>query len=135
MTLTYVDSDVLMWAARGTEDLAMRAMAILDDPDRSFASSVFSKLETLPKPTYHKVDHEAEFYAAFFTSCELWADVSAELCEAALAEGIRYGLSAIDSLHIISAARVGAAELVTGEKPTKSIHRTKLVRVVSLRSE
>ncbi len=47
MTRTFVDTGVLITAWRGKEPEASRALRILDDPDRSFASSVFVKLEAL----------------------------------------------------------------------------------------
>jgi hypothetical protein len=49
MKRTFIDTGVLIAAARGQNDFAARAMAILDDPNREFASSIFVKLEVLPK--------------------------------------------------------------------------------------
>jgi predicted nucleic acid-binding protein len=50
MALTFIDSGVLIAAFRGRDELSERAMAVLDDPDRSFASSEFVRLEVLPRP-------------------------------------------------------------------------------------
>ena len=50
---TYVDSGVLIAAFRGQGDPTARAMQILDDPTREFVSSIYVKLETLPKAIYH----------------------------------------------------------------------------------
>jgi hypothetical protein len=36
MTITFVDAGVLIAAARGRGEVSAQAMAILDDPDRSF---------------------------------------------------------------------------------------------------
>lgn len=52
MTRTYIDSSVLIAAARATDALAVSALAYLDDPQRSFVSSEFVRLEVLPKPVY-----------------------------------------------------------------------------------
>ena len=60
--LVLVDTGVLIAAARGSNEAAQRAMQILDDPDSSFASSVFVQLEVLPKPVYHKKRDEVAFY-------------------------------------------------------------------------
>ncbi len=49
MTLTYVDAGVLIVAARGTDTLAAKALEILDDPRREFASSDLLRLEVLPQ--------------------------------------------------------------------------------------
>jgi len=48
-------------------------------------------------------------------------------------EACRSGLSALDALHVVAAAHVGAAELVTAEAPEKPIHRTALVPVRTIR--
>lgn len=37
-----------------------------------------------------------------------------------------------NALHVVAAAHCGAEELATTEKPTKPIHRTRLVKVVSI---
>jgi hypothetical protein len=44
---------VLIAAARGTTEVSARAMAIFDDPARSFASSEFIRLEVLPKSLFN----------------------------------------------------------------------------------
>ena len=48
MKLTFVDAGVLIAAVRGTEEIAKRALQVLDDPELNFASSVFVRLEVLP---------------------------------------------------------------------------------------
>ena len=54
MKATFVDSGVLIAAARGEGGLAVRALAVLDDPERQFATSNLVKLEVLPKAIYQK---------------------------------------------------------------------------------
>jgi hypothetical protein len=49
MTRTFIDSGVLVFAARSTDEYSERALAILDDRNREFASSLFIQLEVLPK--------------------------------------------------------------------------------------
>ncbi len=133
MTRTYIDSGVLIWAARGVGDLALRAMRILDDPERSFASSSFVKLETLPKSANFNRRREVELYESYFENCVEWAYMTESLAHAALDEARHHGLAAMDALHIVSAWIAEADEMVTSEKSTKPIHRTDRVRVVSLR--
>lgn len=133
MTRTYVDSGVLIWAARGVGDLALRAMRVLDDPERSFASSLFVKLETLPKSEHFRRRREVELYESYFDTCVEWALVTEALAHSALDEARHHGLSAMDALHVVSAWIAEADEMVTSEKSTKPIHRTDRVRVVSLR--
>jgi predicted nucleic acid-binding protein len=110
----------------------MNAMEILDDPDVEFASSIFVKLEVLPKPLYQNNNDEALFYETFFESVTVWAEVCPRLIQNAYEEAIKSGLSALDSLHIVSAASVGADEFITTEKRTSSIHRSKLVPIATI---
>jgi predicted nucleic acid-binding protein len=130
--LVFVDAGVLIAAARGTDEAAHRALQALDDPDAEFASSTYVQLEVLPKAVYHKKQREVEFYEAFFDSVSVWVQPGADVAEAALEEAARAGLSAMDALHVASAAAVTANELLTSEGPTKPIHRTKLVTVRSI---
>jgi hypothetical protein len=53
MIKTYLDSGVLIAAARGTDATSLRAIAILDDDQRQFCSSCFVRLEILAKAKYH----------------------------------------------------------------------------------
>ena len=87
MKLTFVDASVLIAAAVGTDAAARLAMQVLDDPDRTFASSVFVKLETVPKAAFNKQDKERSFYEAFFDEVSRWAQVDEELIQAAFDEG------------------------------------------------
>lgn len=132
MKRTYVDSGVLVWASRGSGEFAERALAILEDPDRVFVSSVFVELETLPKPVHYRRRTEVEFYEAFFSSCALSVRASKHLVDSALVEATRHGLAGMDALHVVCAASADATELITTEKPTKPLHRTRRVRVASL---
>jgi hypothetical protein len=77
--LTFVDSDVLIAAATGRGDLARRALSILDDPERTFASSPFVELEVLPKAEFGGRTDEAEFYKAYFADVIAWPTVSEDL--------------------------------------------------------
>lgn len=107
-------------------------MQVLDDPDRSFASSVFVKLETIPKATFSKQDRERDFYEAFFGEISKWARIDEELTQAAFDEACRVGLSAMDALHVAAARQTGADELITAEKPTKPLFRTALIDVTTI---
>jgi hypothetical protein len=72
VTVTFVDTGVLIAASRGEGDIARGAMAVLDDARRTFASSVFVKLEALPMPTFHRREAEIAFMNAFFDRVEHW---------------------------------------------------------------
>ena len=49
LKVTFVDSSVLITAARGDSRNSLDALAILDDPERTFASSTFVRLKALPR--------------------------------------------------------------------------------------
>jgi predicted nucleic acid-binding protein len=132
MTLTFVDAGVLIAAARGSSEQAERAMAILDDPAREFAASAFLRLEVLPQAVFNKRGTEVAFYEAFFAAVSRWATDLTQVADAALQEASTFGVEAMDALHIAAAASVGAAELVTTEKPVRSIHRARAVKVVTI---
>jgi predicted nucleic acid-binding protein len=132
MIITYVDAGVLITASRGIAPIAIRALAILDDPNREFASSIFLKLEVLPKAVYYKNKDEAEFYNTFFKAVTRWADPLDAIVGEAFKEACNAGLAAMDALHIASAVAVGAEEIITTERVEKPIHRTGLIKIVSV---
>ena len=49
MIRTYLDTGVLIAAWRGTEEVANKAMAVLDDMKREFIFSEVLRLEIMPK--------------------------------------------------------------------------------------
>jgi len=132
MTLTFVDAGVLIAAARGSSEQAERAMAILDDPGREFAASPFLRLEVLPQAAFNKRPAEVAFYEAFFAAVSRWATDLPQIVEGALREASSFGVEAMDARHVAAANSVGASELVTTERSTRSIHRAQSVRVTTI---
>lgn len=132
MKLTFVDAGVLIAAARGGSEQAGRAMEVLDDPEREFAASPFLRLEVLPQALFNKREAEVAFYEAFFSAVSTWVTDLQALADAALREASSCGVEAMDALHVAAAAAVGAAELVTTEKPSRSIHRARSVKIVTI---
>src|SRR5439155_1112936 len=84
-----------------------RAMEVLDDPTRAFASSAFVRLELLPKARYYGRTDEVDFYEAFFAAVSDWAEPLDQLIRDALAEASQTGLAAMDALHVAAAAPAG----------------------------
>jgi predicted nucleic acid-binding protein len=132
MIRTYVDAGVLIAASRGTNPVAMEALNILDDPNREFSSSIFTKLEVLPRVIYNKNTHEVEFYEIFFNSVTHWANSIEAIAKEAYHEACHSGLAAMEALHVAAAISTGAEELVTTEKPDKPICRVGSIKVVSI---
>jgi predicted nucleic acid-binding protein len=130
---TYLDSGVLIAAARGNHDVSTPALDVLSDPARIFVSSAFVRLEVLPKPRYLQRRMESEFYETFFAAVSDWASPSEALVEMAFGYAATYGLAALDALHVAAALSLHAEELVTTEQEGKPIHRVTGIRVISLK--
>jgi len=135
MIRTFIDTGVLIAAARGQDLITKQAMSVLDDPNRVFISSIFLKLELLPKPMYHQKTAETAFYTAYFNAVTVWATAYQSIIELAYQGAQQVGLSAMDALHVSTASLMQADELVTTEKSNKPIHRTALVKVISIQPE
>lgn len=81
---------------------------------------------------FHKRTAEVEFYDGFFKLNSWSVPPSRELINLAFDEACATGMSGMDALHIAAAVFGGAKELITSERVTKPMHRTKRVRVVSI---
>jgi predicted nucleic acid-binding protein len=132
---TFLDTGVLIEAARGSGSTAQAALDILSDTDREFASSPFLQLELLPKALYNTRQEEVAFYETYFSIVTHWATDLDAIITAAYREAAEFGLGSMDALHIAAAVAVGAEEFITNEKPEKSIHRTPSIRMISIRSK
>lgn len=132
MKRTFVDSGVLIAAAIGTPEISIPAREVLDDPEREFVSSDFVRLEVSPKATFQRQHEEAAFYAAFFEGVVTWVPATEVLTRLAYEQACRFGLAALDALHVAAATVSDCDELVTTEKPGKPIHRVDAVRVVPI---
>ena len=120
-----------MFAATGDLAAAALANAYLHYPSREFVTSEYVRLEVLPKARWMRQADEIDFYETFFRRTRS-VPPSASLLEFAMEEASKIGLNAIDALHVASAVFGGAEEIITTEKSTKPMHRTKLVRVTSI---
>jgi predicted nucleic acid-binding protein len=130
---TFVDAGVLIAAVRGNDELAMRAMVVLDDADREFAISPLLKLEVIPQPTYNRRPAEVAFMNAFFDNAHYSTPLSEDLFRIAIEQACLFGLDAVDALHVAAALLVGAEELVSAEKSSKPLCRVKSMKVVTIR--
>lgn len=133
MTRTFLDSGVLIAAARGTDELHLRALDILDDPEREFITSDYVRLEVIPNAVFHRKEAERKFYEAFFDHAVATVHPSPELVRIAEREASKACLSATDALHVAAAMEADAQELITHEKPTKPFFRVTDIVVTSLR--
>lgn len=125
--LTYLDANVLIYAARGMEVRAARALAFIDDPSMQFAASVFLELELLPNSR----EQQSRFYKAYLDRVAVWATDFETITEIARREGLAHGIAAMDALHLAAGASVGA-RLVTFEKRSKPLFRSRVTEIISL---
>ena len=131
--MTYLDSGVLLAAWRNAE-LRPAAMRVLEDPSRQFATSQLTRLELLPRAVFEKRPVERAFYQAHFNEAVVTQPLDQRLGEEAQKLAEKYGLAAVDALHLSAALRTGAEEFYTTEKPGKPMFRVKEVKVISLHS-
>jgi len=132
MTITYIDSGVLVAASRGVEELSEQAISTITANDRELASSSFIKLEVLSKANYSRQTEEIEFYETFFNAVKYWADDLEKVIQDGYTISCQYGLAAMDALHLAAALSVGAEEFITTENPTKPMYRITEIKVISL---
>jgi len=119
-------------AARGVGEDSEKALEILADSSREFASSEFIKMEVMPKAIYNRKTAEAEFYESFFSAVTYWANDIEKVIQDAYNIACQYGLAAMDALHVAAALSVGAEEFVTTEKKTKPMFRVSSIKVISI---
>ena len=131
-TRAYIDASLLIAAWRGRDEVGIKAMAVLDDPGRALVLSDAVWLEVMPKPLYQKEPLESRFYLAVFAQAERVAWQIDALYQAhALAQ--RYGIAALDAIHIAMAISAGADEFVSAEKPSKPLFRVTEILTRSIR--
>lgn len=129
---TYLDSGVLLAAFAAQGDVGIKALEVLDDPDRHLVISDAVKLELLPKPIYEKRKEEVEFYQAVFEQAEC---LSWSLDTLQHSQGVaeQHGIAAVDAIHVATALDAGVDEFLTAEKPTKPMFRVMALRMRSIR--
>ena len=131
---TYVDANLLIAAWRGDGELGIRALKILDDPQRNIVVSRAVWLEGMPKTIYHKQEREAAFYQEIFDAVEVIAWSTESLCRAEdLAR--QYGIAAMDAVHLAMAIMSGVDEFISAEKPQKPMFRVSEIVVQSIRGD
>jgi predicted nucleic acid-binding protein len=123
--VTYIDSSVLIYAGSKatSENFArkMRALQVINDSNRKFVASDFLKLEVLPIARFFAKSRELQYYETFFDGVSDWAGTET-LVKPALELASKFGLGALDALHLCAAEHFGA-EFVFAERPTKPIYR------------
>ena len=131
MTRTFLDAGILIAVVRGQAKEAARALAILEDPERSFLTSDFLRMEVLPKAIYYQRSAEVALYERYFARAQS-IPISAALVAQAYLEACACGLAALDALHLTFAKAGGAEEFITTENPTQPLFRATGIVITSL---
>jgi predicted nucleic acid-binding protein len=76
MKRIYIDANVLIAAFKGEEQIAQRALSVLDDPNSKLVISDYLRLEVLPKPTFHRRQEEIFFMQEIFGGADENIDTS-----------------------------------------------------------
>jgi predicted nucleic acid-binding protein len=132
MLHSFIDSGILITAARGDSPRSQLALDILADSRRIFSSSIFIKLEVLPKSVYHQQSLESEFYETYFQDVTYWSNDLEILTQSAYQLACTYGLSGLDALNVAAAILLKADEFITTEKPTKPMYRVPDIQFVTV---
>jgi hypothetical protein len=132
MIRTFPDSNVLIDAARGNSPQSDRARSYLAEVNREFISSIFIRLEVLPKAAYHHRDAEVKYYETFFDSVISWLQPTEYALHSALTLAKEYGLGPLDALHLTTARILNADEFITGEKPSSPLFGVEGIKIIPL---
>ena len=130
--LTYIDANVLIAAFGAQSAISVAAIAVLRDPNRYLMVSDALWLETMPKAIFYRRQHEVDFYEGIFMLAHRRIAWSSLVMEKACEFAMRYGLAAMDAIHVASAIIGHAEELITGEKWSKPMLQVQELRVRSI---
>ena len=131
---SYIDANLLIAAWHGRDDAGLDALAVLDDPDRMLLVSDALWLEVMPKAIYQKQQGEMAFYQSIFARAE-HCPWRLDVLQQAHGLAQRYGIAAMDSIHVATALAAGADEFISGEKPTRPMFRVREMPMISLRGK
>lgn len=71
------------------------------------------------------------FIPHFFQAVTCWPPDGDAVVRHAFDIGVKFGLAALDALHVAAAMSVGAQEFVTTEKSSNPLHRATDIRIRS----
>jgi hypothetical protein len=133
MVRVFLDAGVLIGAFKGEPDVREPAFAILGCPLLEFWYSPLLHLEVTLQAVHHKQAEELRFYDEYFGHANNYGDLD-RIFQIGASDAKRHGIPVVDALHIAAANLSRCVALITTEKPTKPLFRTKLVKVVSLQA-
>lgn len=131
-TRTYIDANLLIAAWQGNGLIGIKAMEVLDDPNRTLLVSDAVWLEVMPKAIFHRQELEQDFYKTVFDKAEHlhWR---VDILNQAHQVAQQFGVAAMDAIHVASAQAMQADEFISAEKSTKPMFRVSGITMSSLR--
>lgn len=129
---TFLDAGVLIVAWRGDTARKMKALTILNDSRRVFICSPYIKLELMPKAIFHRNQQEQDFYNDYFSLVAQWEEDHKAIFSEAVNIGEKFGLAAMDALHVAAAFLTAADEFITAERPASPFSRVTGIKIVSI---
>jgi predicted nucleic acid-binding protein len=130
---TFLDSGILISAARGDRPHSERCQRIIEERRRTLLTSVFVRLEVYPQVTYREFALQRAYLNEFFMEPALeWASDLNGMVQLGLLQAERHGLGAMDSLHIAAAMLLRADQFITAEKPSKPMFRVQSLSVINV---
>ena len=119
---------MLIAAAAGQPAIKEQALALLATPYHEFVYSPLLRLEVLLLPKFNKRHLEVRFYEEYFAAATCYGSLD-RIFEIAEKEAYRHGIAVLDATHVATAHLTHCDALITLEKETKPLYRTKLVPV------
>lgn len=131
---TYLDSCALIDLIAGLQEQAQPILEIINDENREFYHSHFVKLETLPTARRNKefYDYQEAMLEEYFEFSNL-VTLEENDYEFAVALIAEKHLQTIDCLHVVAARKAGCEELISTEKPHKSIYSNGIIKTTCAR--
>jgi len=104
---------------------------VLSEPSLELWYSPLLRLEVTLQAEHQKNKLELEFYSEYFRHANCYGDLN-RMFEIGEKDAMRHGIPVMDALHVSAANLSKCKYLVTSERPTKPLFRTKLVKVLSI---
>jgi hypothetical protein len=104
---------------------------VLSCPDFEFWYSPLLRLETMLQPTRENRALEVDFYSAYFSQANCYGDMN-RIFEIGERDSPQHAIPVMDAMHVAAASLARCAALITTEKVTKPMFRTRLIRILSI---
>ena len=136
---TFLDANIVITAFGGLPSHRLSAMAVLQDVNRVLLVSDYLRLELIARPAYRsrlsdrmeaaRAKAELQFMLEFFAGPVEEISASSAITGVAVDLACRYGLGAMDALHISAAISAGADEFVASDQKLQRVREIKVALI------